>query len=118
MRSGYAAKLPSRVGDKRLPPQTAGKGITMASALSASRQFASDAGAACPKASNTNTPDDGLSAFLSMRSRLFGIAYRVLFALAPLTVALASVQFAVLLAFGLFNLAVVSRVVFPGKRAA
>jgi cellulose synthase (UDP-forming) len=34
------------------------------------------------------------------------------------TVALASVQFAVLLAFGLFNLAVVSRVVFPGKRAA
>ncbi len=34
------------------------------------------------------------------------------------TVALASAQFAVVLAFGLFNLAVVSRVVFPGKRTA
>ena len=34
------------------------------------------------------------------------------------TVAYGSAQFAIVLAFGLFNLAVVSRVVFPGKRAA
>ena len=34
------------------------------------------------------------------------------------TVAYGSAQFAIVLAFGLFNLAVVSLVVFPGKRAA
>ncbi len=34
------------------------------------------------------------------------------------TVSLESAQFAIVLAFGLFNLAVVSRVVFPGKRTA
>ena len=34
------------------------------------------------------------------------------------TVAYGSAQFAIVLAFGLFNLVVVSRVVFPGKRTA
>jgi cellulose synthase/poly-beta-1,6-N-acetylglucosamine synthase-like glycosyltransferase len=34
------------------------------------------------------------------------------------TVALGSVQFTVLLLFGLFNLAIVSRVIFPGEKAA
>ena len=34
--------------------------------------------ASCLEASSTSTGDDGLSAFLSMRSRLFGIAYRML----------------------------------------
>jgi hypothetical protein len=34
------------------------------------------------------------------------------------TVALGSAQFAVLVFFGLLNLAVVSRVIFPGSRAA
>ena len=34
------------------------------------------------------------------------------------TVAQGSVQFLVVLAFGLLNLAVVSRVIFPGKHAA
>jgi hypothetical protein len=34
------------------------------------------------------------------------------------TVALGSLQFAVLLLFGLLNLAVVSRVIFPGEQAA
>ena len=33
------------------------------------------------------------------------------------TVTLSSTQFAVLVFFGLLNLAVVSRVIFPGKRA-
>jgi hypothetical protein len=34
------------------------------------------------------------------------------------TVTLSSLQFAILLLFGLINLAVVSRVIFPGGRAA
>ncbi|MFI5066999.1 MAG: hypothetical protein ACHP9Z_23890 [Streptosporangiales bacterium] len=36
----------------------------------------------------------------------------------PDTVALGSLQFAVVLAFGLLNLAVVTRVIFPGKQPA
>lgn len=50
----------------------------MTTPLSASRHFASSASAACSKESTTKNCDDGLSAFLSVRGRLFGIAYRVL----------------------------------------
>jgi RNA polymerase sigma factor (sigma-70 family) len=50
----------------------------MTAALSVSSQPASRPNASCLEESNTSTGDDGLSAFLSMRSRLFGIAYRML----------------------------------------
>ena len=49
----------------------------MTSALSVSSQPASRP-ASCLEESNTSTCDDGLSAFLSMRTRLFAIAYRML----------------------------------------
>src|SRR5262245_16083297 len=39
---------------------------------------ASSTNASCPQQSNTGTCDDGLSAFLRIRPRLFGIAYRML----------------------------------------
>jgi len=50
----------------------------MTAALRDSSQSASSAIASHPGESNTSTSDDGLSAFLSMRPRLFGIAYRML----------------------------------------
>jgi RNA polymerase sigma factor (sigma-70 family) len=50
----------------------------MTSAVAASRQFAPSADTSFSEESYTNTCDDGLSAFLSMRRRLLGIAYRML----------------------------------------
>jgi RNA polymerase sigma-70 factor (ECF subfamily) len=50
----------------------------MTSALSVSTQPGSGANASRRGESGTGTGDDGLSAFLSMRPRLFGIAYRML----------------------------------------
>jgi RNA polymerase sigma factor (sigma-70 family) len=50
----------------------------MASALSVSSQRASSPSSFCLEASNASTCDDGLSVFLSMRTRLFAIAYRML----------------------------------------
>jgi RNA polymerase sigma factor (sigma-70 family) len=50
----------------------------MTAALRDSSQSASSAIASHPAESNTSTSDDGLSAFLRMRPRLFGIAYRML----------------------------------------
>src|SRR5687768_8667522 len=52
--------------------------IRMTSALSVSSQFDSTANVSRLDESHTRTGEDGLSAFLSMRSRLFGIAYRML----------------------------------------
>ena len=49
----------------------------MTSALAASSQFASRSDTSCSEEHNA-TCDDGLPAFLGMRSRLFGIAYRIL----------------------------------------
>ena len=42
------------------------------------RQLASSANASRAVESRTSSYDDGLSAFMSVRSRLFGIAYRML----------------------------------------
>jgi RNA polymerase sigma factor (sigma-70 family) len=50
----------------------------MTTALRDSSQSASSAIASHPGESNTSTSDDGLSPFLRMRPRLFGIAYRML----------------------------------------
>ena len=50
----------------------------MASALSVSSQPASKPNSSCLEESNPTTCDDGLSVFLSMRTRLFAIAYRML----------------------------------------
>ena len=50
----------------------------MTSALSVSSQSGSSAKTARREVINTSTCDDGLSAFLSIRPRLFGIAYRML----------------------------------------
>jgi RNA polymerase sigma factor (sigma-70 family) len=50
----------------------------MTTALRDSSRSASSAIASHPEESNSSTSDDGLSAFLSMRPRLFGIAYRML----------------------------------------
>ena len=50
----------------------------MTSALSVSSQPASGPNASCLADGNTSTCDDGLSAFLRMRTRLFAIAYRML----------------------------------------
>ena len=50
----------------------------MTSALSVSSQCDSSASVSRLDESHARTGDDGLSAFLSMRSRLFGIAYRML----------------------------------------
>jgi RNA polymerase sigma factor (sigma-70 family) len=50
----------------------------MASAPSVSSQFASSPNSACLEDSHANTFDDGLSVFLTMRSRLFAIGYRML----------------------------------------
>jgi RNA polymerase sigma factor (sigma-70 family) len=52
--------------------------IRMTSALSVSSQPGSRAKAPRREVINTTTCDDGLTAFLSMRPRLFGIAYRML----------------------------------------
>jgi RNA polymerase sigma factor (sigma-70 family) len=49
-----------------------------AAARNRRRPAASSAIASCPNESEASTPDDGLSAFLSVRPRLFGIAYRML----------------------------------------
>ena len=78
-RFGYLTETPSRVVNKSPPLQTAREGeITMTAALRDSSQSASSAIASHPGESNTSTSDDGLSAFLRMRPRLFGIAYRML----------------------------------------
>jgi RNA polymerase sigma factor (sigma-70 family) len=50
----------------------------MAAALAIQSQPASRAEISCPGESKTRTHDDGLSAFMSVRPRLFGIAYRML----------------------------------------
>jgi RNA polymerase sigma factor (sigma-70 family) len=50
----------------------------MTTALAISSQFASSADATRIGESKTSTYDDGLSAFMSVRPRLFGIAYRML----------------------------------------
>ncbi len=50
----------------------------MTSAFSVSSQRASSPGASRLEECNSGSCDDGLSAFLSMRSRLFAIAYRML----------------------------------------
>jgi RNA polymerase sigma factor (sigma-70 family) len=50
----------------------------MASALSVSSQPASSPNSSCLEESNATPGDDGLSVFLSMRTRLFAIAYRML----------------------------------------
>ena len=50
----------------------------MTSALSVSSQPGSSTKASRQEVINTSACDDGLSAFLSMRPRLFGIAYRML----------------------------------------
>jgi RNA polymerase sigma factor (sigma-70 family) len=50
----------------------------MASALSVSSQPASSPHSFCLEESNATPCDDGLSVFLSMRTRLFAIAYRML----------------------------------------
>jgi RNA polymerase sigma factor (sigma-70 family) len=50
----------------------------MTTAVCVSSQLASSPIASYLGESNTSTCDDGLSAFLSMRTRLFGIAYRML----------------------------------------
>src|SRR5262245_45279957 len=50
----------------------------MTTALRVPSQPASSAEAARTEASRTNAYDDGLSAFMSVRPRLFGIAYRML----------------------------------------
>src|SRR5262245_24001470 len=50
----------------------------MTTALSVSSECASRPKASCSEEARTGACDDGLSAFLSMRSRLFGIAYRML----------------------------------------
>ena len=50
----------------------------MTSAFSVSSQPASSPNASCLEESNTRTCDDGLYAFLSVRTRLFAIAYRML----------------------------------------
>ena len=50
----------------------------MTSALSISALSASSVNAPRPAESRTSTDDDGLSAFMSVRPRLFGIAYRML----------------------------------------
>jgi RNA polymerase sigma factor (sigma-70 family) len=50
----------------------------MTTALRASSQSASSVDAPRPAESETSTCDDGLAAFLGVRARLFGIAYRML----------------------------------------
>lgn len=50
----------------------------MTAARCASSQTASSVNAPRPAESRTSTYDDGLAAFMSMRPRLFGIAYRML----------------------------------------
>ena len=50
----------------------------MTSILSVSSQSASSANASRLEGSNTGTCDDGLAAFVSVRPRLFAIAYRML----------------------------------------
>src|SRR3954470_458964 len=50
----------------------------MAAALAIQSQPASRAETSRLEESNTRTDDDGLSAFMSVRPRLFGIAYRML----------------------------------------
>jgi RNA polymerase sigma factor (sigma-70 family) len=50
----------------------------MSTALRVSSQLASSANASRAGESKTRTHDDGLSAFMSVRPRLFGIAYRML----------------------------------------
>jgi RNA polymerase sigma-70 factor, ECF subfamily len=50
----------------------------MTAAQRASSQTAPSVNASRPAESKTSTYDDGLAAFLSMRPRLFGIAYRML----------------------------------------
>ena len=67
-RFGYLTETPSRVVATSPPLQTAGEGEQhMAAALAIQSQPA-----------KTRTHDDGLSAFMSVRPRLFGIAYRML----------------------------------------
>jgi RNA polymerase sigma-70 factor (ECF subfamily) len=63
----------------RLPFKLPGEGeITMTTALRVSSQSAPSVNASRPGESKTVTCDDGLAAFLSLRPRLFGIAYRML----------------------------------------
>jgi RNA polymerase sigma factor (sigma-70 family) len=50
----------------------------MASAVSVSSQAGSSPNSSCLEACNASTCDDGLSVFLTMRTRLFAIAYRML----------------------------------------
>lgn len=50
----------------------------MTSAVGISSQLASIAGAARTGAKKASTHDDGLAAFMSVRPRLFGVAYRML----------------------------------------
>ena len=50
----------------------------MSAALGVPSQSLSSAGTACAGESKPMTHDDGLSAFMSVRPRLFGIAYRML----------------------------------------
>lgn len=51
---------------------------SMSTALDVPRQLASGANASRAGESRTSSSDDGLSAFMSVRPRLFGIAYRML----------------------------------------
>ena len=72
-RNSHRGLLTSRL-PFRLPCE---EEITVASALSISALSPSGVNAPCPAESNTSR-DDGLAAFMSVRARLFGIAYRML----------------------------------------